>query len=71
MQLVDGIVCKLGLLKYQVDTNGHLRQAHVDHLKPGTNVEPPSDTPLDNSTTPSDGNEQSLVRTPLVLQFNY
>ena len=32
------IVCKLGLLKYQVDTNGHLRQAHVDHLKPQTDV---------------------------------
>ena len=26
------IVCKLGLLTYQVDTNGHLKQAHVDHL---------------------------------------
>ena len=27
------IVCKLGLLTYQVNTNGHLRQAYAGHLK--------------------------------------
>ena len=34
------IVCKLGLLVYVVNTNGHRRQVHVDHLKPRPETQP-------------------------------
>ena len=61
------IVSKLGPLAYEVDANGHRRQAHVDHLKPRPETQPDTDTPLESATSISAGDEQYPAQTPLVI----
>ena len=61
------VVRKLGPLAYVVDTNGHCRQAHVDHLKPCPETQPDTDTPLERGTSTSAGEEHNPAQTPLVI----
>ena len=61
------IVRKLGLLAYEMNTNGHLRQAHIDHLKPQPEPQPSTDAQLDSDTPPSDGDEQPSASSPLAI----
>ena len=61
------IVHKLESFAYEVDTNGHRRQAHVDHLKPHQETRPNTDTPLIRATSTSVGDERHPAQTPLVI----
>jgi len=53
-----------------VATNGHLGQAHVDHLKPQPEPQPSTDAQLDSDTTRSDGDDQSSASSPLAILDN-